>query len=261
MKNLLLTCGVLISTGCLAQGEITVSYVYQTEDFVEISLSMDKEINKFELIDIDSISISDNKGKLLKETREYPLNYNYNNGRAKNLRFYPPNRKIKNLNISGFMNFFVPSTKNNSYFNLGSIGAIPRNINLVDKEILKSNPNLFFSIVDSTEINKVFPNFRFRRKDSEPYQRIDFNFFDIIYAYRNDDDRKLVYFFDNNPDPGYNNLILEDKKTGIVYKLTKIKQGITPSELSNIAVEIMIENGESIKRIPFEFHKVPVKPL
>jgi len=261
MKVFLLTISVLISTECFAQGEITVQHAIQTEDFIEIGLSMEKTINKFELIDIDTMSVLDHKGNVLKETLEYPLSYNYNNGRSKVLRFYLPKRKVKNVHIKGIMNFFVPSTENHSYFNLGPNGSIPRNVNLVDKEILKGNPGLYFSLVDSTEINKVFPNFRYKRKDSEPYRKLDFSFFDMIYAYRFDDNRKLVYFINSDPDPGYNNLSLQDKRTGIMYKLIKIKQGITPSELNQIPVEIMIENEASIKSIPFEFDKVPLEVL
>lgn len=62
MKVFLLTISVLISTGCFAQGEITVKHAFQTEDFIEIGLSMEKTINKFELIDIDTMSVLDHKG-------------------------------------------------------------------------------------------------------------------------------------------------------------------------------------------------------
>lgn len=261
MKVFLLTISVLISTGCFAQGKITVSHAMQTDDFIEIALSMDKPTSKFELINFDTMTVTDNRGNLLEESLEYPLNYNYNNGRGKTKRYYPPKKRIKYLHVKGTMKYFSPSEPNKSYFNLGKNGTITRNVNLVDKTILAESPNMYFSIVDSTEINKVFPNFRYRRKDSEPYRKIDFSFFDMIYAYRYDDDRKLVYFIDSDPDPGYNNLTLKDKRTGIMYKLTKIKRGITPSELNEIPVEIMIENEASIKSIPFEFSKVPVELL
>ena len=124
------------------------------------------------------------------------------------------------------MKYFRPSAENESYFDLGKNGTIPRNVNLVNKELLAKNPELYFSIVDSTEINNVFPDFRYKMKDSEPYRKIDFDFYDIIYAYRYTDEQKLVYFIDNDPMPGYNNLTLRDKKTGIMYILTKLKADI-----------------------------------
>ncbi len=261
MKNIILVLFMIISAKCFAQGEITVSFVNQAEDFIAVGLSMDKPTSKFELIDIDTMTVTDNKGNVLQENREYSLNYNYNNGRAQSLRYYPPKKKIKNLHVRGIMKYFTPSEENHSYFDLGKNGGIPRNVNLVNKEILEKNQDLYFGIVDSTEINKVFPDFRYRIKDNEPYRKIDFDFFDIIYAYRYTDEQKLVYFIGNDPMPGYTNLTMMDKKTGIMYKLTKLKKEITPSELEEIPVEIMIENEASIKRIPFEFDKVPIELL
>lgn len=261
MKNTILVLFVMISTSCFAQGEITVAYVSQAEDFIAVGLSMDKPTSKFELIDIDTLTLTDNKGNVLKENREYPLNYNYNNGRGKEIRFYPPKKRARKIHIKGALKYFRPTAENESYFDLGKNGTIPRNVNLVNKELLAKNPELYFSIVDSTEINKVFPDFRYKMKDSEPYRKIDFGFFDIIYAYRYTDEQKLVYFIDNDPMPGYNNLTLRDKKTGIMYNLTKLKAGISPSEVAEVHVEIMIENEASIERIPFDFDNVPIELL
>jgi len=261
MKEHILMLLITIATRCFGQGEITVSHANQTEDFIEIGLSMDKPTSKFELINIDTMTVTDNRGNLLEENRNYPLNYNYNNGRGKTLRYDPPKRKLRELHIKGVMKYFSPSEESNSYFNLGKNGDIARNVNLVDKAILAGNPDLYFSIVDSTVINKVFPDFRYKIRDSEPYRKIDFSFFDIIYAYRYTDEQKIVYFINDDPMPGYNNITLRDKKTGIIYALTKVKRDISQAEKDDISVEIMIENEVSVKKIPFEIGKVKVEKL
>ena len=261
MKKIIMIPFLLASAESFAQSDITVAYANQTDNFIEIGLEMDKPTSKFELINIDTMTVTDNRGNLLEESFEYPLNYNYNNGRAETSRYYPPKKKIRELHVKGVMKYFTPSEENNSYFNLGKNGDINRNVNLVDGKILAENPDLYFSIVDSTEINKVFPDFRYKTRDSEPYRKIDFSFYDIIYAYRYTEDQKLVYFINNDPMPGYNNMTLKDRKTGIIYVLTKIKAGISQAEKDDISVEIMIENEESIKRIPFDIDKIAVKRL
>jgi len=252
---------IMIATKCFGQGEITVSHAIQTEDFIEIALSMDKQTSKFELINIDTMTVTDNRGNVLEVNRTYPLNYNYNNGRGKTLRYNLPKRKVRDLHIRGIMKYFTPAEESNSYFNLGKNGDIAHNVNLVDKAILAENPDLYFSIVDSTVINNVFPDFTYRTRDSEPYRKIDFSSFDIIYAYRYTDEQKIVYFINDDPMPGYTNMTLRDEKTGIIYALTKIKRGISQAERDDISVEIMIENEASVKRIPFEIGEVKVEQL
>ncbi|PPL00347.1 hypothetical protein SAMN05444682_109227 [Parapedobacter indicus] len=261
MKENIILMLIMIATRCFGQGEITVSHANQTEDFIEIGLNMGKPTSKFELINIDTMTVTDNRGNVLEENFEYPLNYNYNNGRAETSRYYPPKKKSRELHIRGVMKYFTPSEESNSYFNLGKNGGIARNVNLVDKAILAENPDLYFAIVDSTVINKVFPDFKYRTKDSEPYRKIDFSFFDIIYAYRYTDEQKIVYFINDDPMPGYTNMTLKDKKTGIIYALTKIKRDISQAEKDDISVEIMIENEASVKRIPFEIGKIKVERL
>lgn len=261
MKSHFLISCILISTCCFSQGEITISHVYQSEDFVSVSLSMDKPTSKFELIDIDTMTVTDHKGNQLVENRASPLNYNYNNGRSKALRYYPSKKKIKDVHISGVINYFVPSKKDGSYFNLGENGSIPRNVNLVDKKLLEKNPNLYFGLVDSTQINALFPDFSYRKKDDEPYKKIDFSSFDLIYAYRYPAAQKLVFFIDNDPMPGDTRMTLKHRATGIMYVLTKFNKKMTSSERDKIPVEIMIENEASIKKIPFSFDNVPVKSL
>ncbi|WP_018626546.1 hypothetical protein [Niabella aurantiaca] len=61
---------------------------------------------------------------------------------------------------------------------------------------------------------------------------------------------EIVYFINNDPSPGYNNLTLKDRKTGIRYVLAKLKRGISKAELGEIPVELMIENDASIRKIP-----------
>ncbi len=252
---------MFLSTTGFAQHEITVQHAMATDDFIEISIKMNKPFSKFHLIEEDTLILTDNRGNLLKENKEYPLNYNYNNGANTVSRYYPPKYKVKRLKVKGRIKYFRPSKEHNSYFDLGTAGAIKRNVNLVAKNILAQNPELYFCIADSTMINRVFPGFTYKLRDSEPYRKIDFSSFDLIYAYRYTDHQKIVYFINNDPAPGYNNLTLKDKKTGIMYVLSRIKRGITPAERDAIHVEIMIENEASVQKIPFELDNIKPEKL
>lgn len=242
-----------------SQGKIEVSYIYQVEGFIEVNLKMDKDTNKFELIDLDTITVTDNKDNLFKETKEYPINYNYNPGSHKTRRYYIPKNEFKTVNIKGVMKYFTPSKANDSYFDLGTVNTIKTNINLIDKKITEKNTDLYFSIVDSKMINTIFPDFKYKTNDDEDYKKIDFSSFDLLYAYRYNDRQKLMYFINGEADSGYHNLSLTDKTTGIIYKLVKIKKEMTPAEAGRITIELMIENEKSVKRIPFEMKNLVVE--
>jgi hypothetical protein len=54
---------------------------------------------------------------------------------------------------------------------------------------------------------------------------------------------------------------LNDNKTGINYKLIKLKKGMTASEKEEIKIELMIENKNSITLIPFDFKNIEPKDL
>jgi|GEM_PF-760057 hypothetical protein len=259
MKNYLFILFTLLYIPCLSQDKITLSHASQHEDFIEIGIEINKPTGKFDLIDLDTMIVTDDKKNMLKESKEYPLNYNYNNGTNKIKHFYVPDKKFKTIDITGILNYFTPSAANNSYFNLGLLKNIVRNTNLIDKKITEKNPLLYFSILDSTAINKAFPDFKYRLDDDKDYTKIDFESFDIMYAYRYNNKQKLVYFINDNMDPGYNTLTLRDKSTGIIYKLVKLKRDMSSSEKDQTNVELMIENEQSIRRIPFELKNVIVK--
>lgn len=243
---------------CFSQEKIKLSHASQYDDFIELGLEMDKPTSKFDLIRLDTLTVTDNKMNVLKENKDDFLNYGYNNGRSKTVHYSIPEKKFKTLTIKGVMKYFTPSEEKGSYFNLGKLKNIKRNINLVDKAITDKNPDLYFSVIDSTAFNKVFPNFRYKSDNGKDYQNPDFKSYDIMYAYKDSNQQKLIYFINDSPLPGHNNLILSDKKTGIIYKLVKLKQNMSPSERDQINVEFMIENEKSVKKIPFELKDVTV---
>lgn len=259
MKKTFLFTFAFVYTLFFSQGKIELSYVYQVEDFIEINLKMDKESNKFELIDLDTITVTDHKNNIFKENKEYPINYNYNLGSHKTRRYYIPKNKFKTVDIKGVMKYFTPSKANDSYFDLGTLNTIKRNTNLIDKKITEKNPGLYFSIVDSTVINTIFPDFKYKINDDDDYKKIDFSSFDLLYSYRYNDTQKFMYFINGEADSGYHTLSLKDKTTGIIYKMVKIKKDMTPAEAGRIKIELMIENEKSVKKIPFEMKNVVVE--
>lgn len=259
MNKIFLVIFALAYIQLFAQHKIELSYANQYDHFIEINLYIDKPSSKFDLINFDTLTVTDNTQKVLKENKQYPINYNYNNGDTKVKRYYIPDHQFKTVDIKGVMKYFKPSKDNDSYFDLGTLNEIKRNTNLVDKKINAKNPELYFSIVDSTTINKIFPDFSYTINDDEEYKKIDFKSYDLIYAYRYNDKQKLIYFINDNPDPGYNNLSIGDKKTGITYKFVKLKKEMTPTERDQIRIELMIENEKSIQRIPFELKNIVIE--
>lgn len=259
MNKILLLVLISISALCFSQDNIKLSYASQYDDFIEIDIEMNKPTSKFNLIDFDTVTVTDNKKQVWKENREYPLNYNYNNGENKVKRYYIPDHTFKTVDIKGVMKYFTPSKANGSYFNLGSLGDILRNSNLIDKKITDKNPELYFSIVDSTVINKIFPDFKYKINEDEDYKKIDFKSYDFIYSYRYNKKQKIMYFINDDGDPGYDNLSIRNKKTGITYKFVKLKKGITPYEVNQVRIELMIENEKSIRKIPFELKDIIVE--
>lgn len=241
------------------QDKVSLSHASQYDEFIEISIEIDKPMSKFDLIDLESLIITGDKNIVLKENKDYPLNYNYNNGTTKTKRFYIPDKKLKNVDIKGAFNYFTPSKETNTYFDLGTLKNIRRNVNLVDKKITDKNPYLHFSIVDSAEIKRIFPDFEYKQGDEKEYKKINFKDFDFIYAFRYTNKQKLVYFFNDNPDPGYHTFTMGDENTRINYILIKLKHDITPSELDNVRIELMIENEKSVRKIPFELKNVTIE--
>lgn len=248
----------LIYIQCQSQETVKLSHASQYEDFIEFGIEIDKPVGKFDLISLDTLTVTDNKNNILKENKEYPLNYGYHHGRSKVKQYYIPEKKFKTINLKGVMKYFTPSESNGSYFNAGKLRNIKRNINLVDKSITEKNPDLYFSIIDSAAFNKVFPDFKYKTYNDKDYRKPDFKNYDIMYAHRDSNKQKLTYFINESPDPGYDKLILSDKKTGIIYTLVKLKKNMPTSEREQITVEFMIENEKSVRKIPFEFKDITV---
>ncbi|WP_312298625.1 hypothetical protein [Chryseobacterium sp.] len=242
----------LIYIQCLSQEQVKVSHVSQHDNFIEVGIHIDKPTDKFNLIRLDTLTVTGNQKNILKENKEYPLNYGYNNGRTLIRRYDIPEKHSKNVTIKGVIQYFTPSKGNGSYIDAGKLKNIKLNTNLVSKAAVDKNPKLYFSIIDSATVNKVFPDLKVNN------EKIDFKSYDIMYAYKDSSPQKLTYFINDSPDPGYNNMILEDSKTGVIYKLVKLKQNMSPSERDQFHVELMIENENAVRKIPFELKDIAV---
>ncbi|MDR2237888.1 MAG: hypothetical protein LBE92_17325 [Chryseobacterium sp.] len=261
MKKSLLILSAFIAVHAPAQSThaIKVSHASQYEDFIEIGIEMDKPMSKFELIGLDTMTVASPRNSVLKENKDYPLNYNYNNGRGFVRRYNIPDKKVKTVHITGIISYFTPSEANGSYIDLGTLKNIQRNTNLVGKKISEKNQDLYFSIINAEMFHKVFPDFKYKSDADKDYRKPDFESFDIMYAYRYNNKQKLLFFINDDPDPGYNNLSVRDKKTGIIYKLVRLKKNMPQSERDQIKVELMIENEKSVRKIPFELKDVAIQ--
>lgn len=228
--------------------------ILKMSDVIQVSLEVENKPNgNFHLIKIDTLIVTDNEGRRPSDNFIHRI---YR--RANVLARYEidKKKKYKNFNVKGVIKYFKPSVNKNSYFNLGKIKNLKKNINLMDKSITNKNPNILFSIVDSTTVEKVFRNYEYRTNDRDKYKRIDFKDYDLIYAYKADKKQDFVVAVNEELEPGYNILTLVDEKTGIGYKLIKLKRDMTPSEKQEITIELMIENENSITLIPFDFKNV-----
>ena len=242
-----------------SQGKVILTHTLKMYNGIEISLEVENKPNdNFYFIKIDTLTLTDDKGQIL--TKNLVKNIFR---RANVLARYEidEKKKYKYFHIKGVIKYFKPSENKNSYFNLGKIKNLEKNINLIDKSITIKNPNLFFSIVDSATFEKVFPNFKYRTNDRDEYKKIDLGSYDLIYAYRTDKKQDFITAVNEEFEPGFNNLTLNDNKTGINYKLIKLKKGMTASEKEEIKIELMIENKNSITLIPFEFKNIEPKAL
>ncbi|MNY47708.1 hypothetical protein D3C86_1829950 [compost metagenome] len=80
-----------------------------------------------------------------------------------------------------------------------------------------------------------------------------------MYAYRSTKNQDLIIAVNEDLDHGYNNLTLTDKRTNMKYKLIKLKKDMAATEKEEIKIELMIENENSIERIPFDFKNANLK--
>ena len=248
---------IFINLFIYAQEKVILAHAILPYDFIEISLEIENKPNdKFHLIKIDTITTVTNKDEILVNNNDVENIFR----RANNLiRYQIPTKKYKTLKIKGFIKYFTPTEANKAYFVLDEVGKLPKNTNLIDKNIIKENPNLYFSIIDSTAINKIFPNFQLKINESDKSNKIDFKLYDLMYAYKSDSNQDFIPVVNDEIEFGYSNLTLKDRNTGIIYKLVKLKREMNEKERAAIKIELLIENKNSVKKIPFEFKDVTVR--
>ncbi|MFU8972741.1 hypothetical protein ACM642_15915 [Chryseobacterium sp. CY353] len=250
---------ILIPISLYSQEKVVLSHALKMSDFIEISLEIENKPNgNFHLIKIDTITVTDQVGQRL------PDNYVQTFYRRANVlaRYeIDKKKKYKDFNIKGVIKYFKPSENKKSYFNLGKIKNFKKNINLIAKSITNKNPNILFSIVDSATVAKALPKYQYRTNDREGYKSINFRNYDLIYAYKTDKKQDFVVALNGELEPGFERLTLLDEKTGILYKLIRLKRDMTKIEKDEITIEMMIENENSITLIPFDFRNVEAKNL
>lgn len=258
MNKLLFLAGVILSTSLYSQQNISFNRAGYYSDFIELSFEMeDKPNDKFHLIKFDTITATDKKDNLLRDNHTVDNLYR----RANILvRYEAPTEHLKNVNAKGVVKYFQPSKENNSYFVIGKLKDVKKDVNLIEKSVLAKNPELYFGIVTVESANKIFKDFiNYKASQGE---NIDFNDYDLIIAKTNNkkyDIIPVVPTIDDGLDFSYNNITVKDPKTGIIYRFYKIKQSMTAEERGNIPLELLIENEESVQKIPFDFKNFPVK--
>lgn len=97
--------------------------------------------------------------------------------------------------------------------------------------------------------------------DGEP---IDFSKIALVYAIRFSKNKKIIGVFNNEiaPNPFKSKITITNKENGITYYLCHrfdFNQIYDTNKINNIKIELMIENEESISKIPFEFKKILVE--
>lgn len=232
-----------------SQEKIIVSNAKQYYDFIEISLKLENKPNGiFHLIKIDTITTKTNKDEILKDNHDVEQIFRRGNVL---IRYQIPSKKFKTANIKGKIKYFKPSEQSNSYVKLGKVKSLKKNTNLIE-----SNANaLYFSIVSADEIKKAFPQL----KDNENFKKIDFKFYDLMYAFKSSKNQDFLPVINDEIDSGYNNLTLRNPETGISYKMMKLKREMTEAERNEINIDLLIENKASVKEIPFEFNTIEIK--
>lgn len=257
MKNLTTLLVLMIPICLYSQEKVILSHNIKMYNEIEISLELENKPNdRFHLIKIDTLTATYNKGQILHN------NIFENSFRRANVvaRYeLEENKKYHKIDIKGTIIYFKPSENKKSYFNLGKLKGLEKNINLIDKSVLKANPTVYFSIVDSANMQKTFPDFRYKTNNGEDYKSIDFKSYDLMYAYRFTKNQDLIIAVNEDLDHGYNNLTLTDKRTNMKYKLIKLKKDMAATEKDEIKIELMIENINSIERIPFDFKNADLK--
>lgn len=258
INKLLLLAGIIISEGLYAQQSIRFDRASQVFDFVELSFEMEHKPNdKFHLIKFDTITATDKKGNLLQDNHDA-----YNIYRRANIlvRYEMPKEPLKSVNAEGIVKYFKPSGESNSYFILGKVKDLKKDMNLIDKNVLAKSPGLYFGIVSVESASKIFKDFINHRASQN--KKVDFNDYDLILAKTDNKEHEIIPVIPTMSDEldfGYNNLTLQDPKTRMIYTFYKIKQSMTAEERGTIPLELLIENEESVQKIPFDFKNFQVK--
>lgn len=258
MNKLLLLAGITLSTSVYSQEKINLDRAGQYFDFVELSFKMENKPNdKFHLIKFDTITATGEKDNMLIDNHDVENVYRKANILA---RYEVPKEQLKSVNARGIIKYFRPSKDNNSYFVLGKVKEIKKDVNLIDKSILAKNPGLYFGLVSVESANKIFKDFIIYK--SNKGEKVDFNNYDLIIAKTGEKEHEIIPAIPTMNDAldfGYNNLTVQDPKTKMIYKFYKIKQSMTAEERGNIPLELFIENEESVQKIPFDFKNFQVK--
>ncbi|MGE8555458.1 MAG: hypothetical protein ACN6OB_16175 [Chryseobacterium jejuense] len=258
MNKLLLLAGIILSMSLYSQQKINFDRAGYYFDFIELSFEMeDKPNDKFHLIKFDTITATDKKGNLLIDNHNV-----YNIYRRANIlvRYEAPKEQLKSVNAKGVVKYFQPSTENNSYFILGKVKDVKKDVNLIDKNVLAKSSGLYFGLVSVELANKIFKDF-INHKASQG-EKIDFNVYDLMIAKTNNKEHDIIPVvptIDDGLDFSYNNITLKDPKTGTIYTFYKIKQSMTAEERGDIPIELFIENEQSVQKIPFDFKNFQVK--
>lgn len=244
----------IISCFLYSQEKVIIFNAKKYDDFIELSLEIENKPNdKFHLIKIDTIATKTNKDEFLKDNRDLEQIFRRANVL---IRYQIPSKKFKTADIRGKLKYFKPSEQNKSYLKLGKVKNLKKNSNLISPNTAKENA-LHFSIVDSEEIKKAF----IKLKDNENFKKIDFKFYDLMYASKSNKNQDFLPVVNDEIEFGYNNLTLRSPETGISYIMVKLKREMTDSERNEINIDLLIENKASVKEIPFDFKNVEVKDL
>lgn len=257
MKKILLLVGITLCTSLYSQQKINFDRASLVYDFIELSFKLDdKPIDKFHLIKFESIEATDKKGNILIDNQDAENIYKRGNIVV---RYDLPKDPLKNVNAKGVVKYFKPSKENHSYFTLGKVKDVNKDVNLIDKSILAKNSGLYFGLVSVESANTTFKDFLIHKDNQK--KKIDFNNYDLIVAIKRDKEHEVIPIISTIDylDFGYDNITLEYPKIGMIYKFYKLKNGMTHEERNNIPIELFIENGESVQKIPFDFKNFQVK--
>ncbi|WP_347218262.1 hypothetical protein [Chryseobacterium sp.] len=258
MKKLFLLAGISLSACLYSQQNILFDRAGQYFDFIELSFKMENKPNsKFHLIKFDTITATGKKDNVLIDNHDAENIY-----RKANIlvRYEVSKEQMKSVNAVGIIKYFNPSKDQNSYFVLGKVKEVKKDVNLIDKNVLAKSPKLYFGIVSVESASNIFKEFiNYKMNKGE---KVDFNNYDLIIARTDDKKREIIPVIptmNDELDYGYNNITLKDPKTGIIYKFYKLRQSMTAEERGNIPLELFIENEESVQKVPFDFKNFQVK--